>query len=214
MRVNQAECQAKQGGFTLVELAIVLVIIGLILGMAFKGKDLIDGAKVKSIATQHNKVQAAFNIYFERYGSYPGDGCVAAPAVGATTCPAAGARNGVLDSDVETAAALTLLQNSNLLSAADLQSPFGGDWGISISSNAVLGALGTNYLSMTNANGVPQASADARFVCALDRMTDDGVSGTGNVRSTTVANAYNTATDCWASALVGVSYNVGMRLLP
>lgn len=47
----------KQSGFTLVELAIVLVIIGLILGMAFKGKDLIDGAKVKNLAAQYNKFE-------------------------------------------------------------------------------------------------------------------------------------------------------------
>lgn len=39
----------QQSGFTLVELAIVLVVIGLILGMAFKGKDLIDSAKVKNM---------------------------------------------------------------------------------------------------------------------------------------------------------------------
>jgi prepilin-type N-terminal cleavage/methylation domain-containing protein len=77
MSIKQCKGHAKQTGFTLVELAIVLVIIGLILGMAFKGKDLIDGAKVKSLAAQYNKIQAAFNIYFEKYGAYPGDGCTA-----------------------------------------------------------------------------------------------------------------------------------------
>jgi prepilin-type N-terminal cleavage/methylation domain-containing protein len=209
MRVNQAACQAKQSGFTLVELAIVLVIIGLILGMAFKGKDLIDGAKVKSIAAQYNKVQAAFNIYFERYGAYPGDGC-AALAAGATTC--AGAKNGVLNTVQEAAAAMTLLQNTNLLSAADIQSPFGVNWGVSISTNGALGVAGTNYLSLvTAATGVPQGAGDRRYVCALDRMIDDGVWNTGNVRSSAPA-AYTAATDCWA--LTGLPYTIGMRLLP
>lgn len=210
MRVNQAACQAKQSGFTLVELAIVLVIIGLILGMAFKGKDLIDGAKVKSIAAQYNKVQAAFNIYFERYGAYPGDGC-GVLAAGATTC--AGAKNGLLNNANEANAAMTLLQNTNLLSAADVQSPFGGPWRVTSSANTVLnaGVGNVNFLSMAT-NGVPQVTADARFVCALDRLIDDGINTSGNVRSTTAA--YNAATDCWAPALVGVSYNVGMRLLP
>jgi prepilin-type N-terminal cleavage/methylation domain-containing protein len=221
MSVNQAGCQAKQSGFTLVELAIVLVIIGLILGMAFKGKDLIDGAKVKSIAAQYNKVQAAFNTYFERYGSYPGDGCTAAPAAGATTCPtgAANPRSGVLNTVIETAAAITLLQNTNLLSASDLQSPFGGAWGISISGNATLGLAGVNYLSLTNpATGIPIVGADARDVCALDKMIDDGVFNAGNVRSSAPA-AYTAATlDCWATsaaaALPGGPYTIGMRLLP
>ncbi|MCX7204690.1 MAG: prepilin-type N-terminal cleavage/methylation domain-containing protein [Proteobacteria bacterium] len=215
MRVNQAACQAKQSGFTLVELAIVLVIIGLILGMAFKGKDLIDGAKVKSIAAQYNKVQAAFNIYFERYGSFPGDGCGAPPALGAAfaPCPVAGVRNGLLNNANEANSAMILLQNANLLSAADVQSPFGGPWRVTSSGNTVLnaGVGNMNFLSMAT-NGVPQATADARFVCALDRLIDDGINTSGNVRSTTAP--YNAATDCWGPALVGVSYNVGMRLLP
>ena len=42
----------SQSGFTLVELAISLVIIGLVLGMTFKGRELIDGAKVKSVQAQ------------------------------------------------------------------------------------------------------------------------------------------------------------------
>ena len=64
----------RNQGFTLVELAIVLVVIGLILGMAFKGKDLIDGAKVKNLAAQYNKVVAGANTFYEKYGFYPGDG--------------------------------------------------------------------------------------------------------------------------------------------
>ena len=64
-----------QHGFTLVELAIALVIIGLVLGMTFKGRELIDGAKVKSVQAQYGKISAAMNIFFEKYGFYPGDGC-------------------------------------------------------------------------------------------------------------------------------------------
>lgn len=57
-----------QRGFTLVELAIALVIIGLVLGMTFKGRELIDGAKVKSVQAQYGKISAAMNIFFEKYG--------------------------------------------------------------------------------------------------------------------------------------------------
>jgi prepilin-type N-terminal cleavage/methylation domain-containing protein len=213
MRINQVKGQAKQSGFTLVELAIVLVIIGLILGMAFKGKDLIDGAKVKSIAAQYNKIQAAFNIYYERYGAYPGDGC-GVVVLGAVFTPCTGAKNGLLDNANEANSSMILLQNANLLSAADVQSPFGLTWAVTTSGNTTLNAgVGrVNYLSLTNNAAAPQASADARFVCALDRLIDDGINSSGNIRSTTAA--YSATTDCWASALVGVSYNVGMRLLP
>jgi len=41
--------QPRQRGFTLVEIAIVLVIIGLLLGGVLKGQGLIDSARVKNI---------------------------------------------------------------------------------------------------------------------------------------------------------------------
>ncbi|MFC7420524.1 type II secretion system protein [Iodobacter arcticus] len=211
--------QPTQSGFTLVELAIVLVIIGLILGMAFKGKDLIDGAKVKSIATQYNKIQAAFNIYFERYGAYPGDGC-GLITLGQAFVPCAGAKNGLLNTAQEANAAIILLQNANLLSAADVQSPFGVPWAVSVSTSAFFPPAGTNYLSFTTAAAVPltaaAAVADSRFVCALDRLIDNGDSGAAaaaagtTVRSTT-APLYTNATDCWART---GTVNVGLRLLP
>ncbi|MDW5415465.1 prepilin-type N-terminal cleavage/methylation domain-containing protein [Iodobacter sp. CM08] len=218
MRIKQCEGQAKQTGFTLVELAIVLVIIGLILGMAFKGKDLIDGAKVKSMAAQYNKVQAAFNIYFEKYGGYPGDGCTALQVLGTfTQCPTAG-RNGILDTVIEANSALIQLQNANILTAADLQTPFGAAWGVSVSTSNVFPPAGTNYLSFTNANAAPIATvADARYVCALDRMIDNGdsgavaVGGAGTVVRSTTAPLYTSATDCWART--GTA-NIGLRLLP
>ena len=40
----------QQSGFTLVEIAIVLVIIGLLLGGVLKGQELINSAKVKNLA--------------------------------------------------------------------------------------------------------------------------------------------------------------------
>lgn len=219
MSIKQCKGHAKQTGFTLVELAIVLVIIGLILGMAFKGKDLIDGAKVKSIAAQYNKIQAAFNIYFEKYGAYPGDGCTALQVLGTfVQCPTAG-RNGILNTVNEANSALIQLQNANILTAADLQTPFGTTWAVSISTSAVFPPAGTNYLSFTNpVNAVPIATvADARYVCALDRMIDNGdsgavaVGGAGTVVRSTTAPLYTNATDCWART--GTS-NVGLRLLP
>jgi len=60
-------------GFTLVELAIVLVIIGIILGSALKATEIIKDAKAKKNITQITKLVDAQHQYFERTGRYAGD---------------------------------------------------------------------------------------------------------------------------------------------
>ncbi len=60
-------------GFTLVELAIVLVIIGLIVGGVLVGQDLIKAATLRSAVSQLEKVNAAANTFYTKYNGYPGD---------------------------------------------------------------------------------------------------------------------------------------------
>ena len=62
-----------QSGFTLVEIAIVLVIIGLLLGGVLKGQELIENGRVKSAAADMNGISAAYNSYLDRYRRLPGD---------------------------------------------------------------------------------------------------------------------------------------------
>jgi prepilin-type N-terminal cleavage/methylation domain-containing protein len=62
----------KQQGFTLVEIAIVLVIIGLLLGGALKGQEMIKSAKVKSQMQQMDAISAAINTYQDKFGVIPG----------------------------------------------------------------------------------------------------------------------------------------------
>lgn len=62
-----------QAGYNLVELAIVLVVIGLIAGGTLKGLELVDNAKVKSVATQLNDIRLAATLFSDRYGALPGD---------------------------------------------------------------------------------------------------------------------------------------------
>jgi prepilin-type N-terminal cleavage/methylation domain-containing protein len=68
---NYLEMKNKQSGFTLIEIAIVMVIIGLLIGGVLKGQALIDNAKVKSVINDMNGVQAAYYGYYDRKHVYP-----------------------------------------------------------------------------------------------------------------------------------------------
>jgi len=65
--------KGRQSGFTLVEIAIVLVIIGLILGGVLKGQVLIDNAKYKNFSKQIDSYRAAIYTFQDRYRGLPGD---------------------------------------------------------------------------------------------------------------------------------------------
>jgi prepilin-type N-terminal cleavage/methylation domain-containing protein len=65
--------QKKQSGFTLVELAIVLVIIGLIVGGVLVGQDLIKAAENNAAIQQFEKTDAAVNTFRTKYNGIPGD---------------------------------------------------------------------------------------------------------------------------------------------
>jgi prepilin-type N-terminal cleavage/methylation domain-containing protein len=60
-------------GFTLVEIAIVLVIIGLLVGATVTGQQLISGAQANRAVAQMRDVTAAYLCYFDRYKAMPGD---------------------------------------------------------------------------------------------------------------------------------------------
>ena len=63
----------KQRGFTLVEIAIVLVIIGLLLGGILKGQELINSARVRNLADTSTGIQAAYYGFIDRFRRVPGD---------------------------------------------------------------------------------------------------------------------------------------------
>src|SRR2546428_2602115 len=65
--------RSAQAGFTLVEIAIVLVIIGLLLGGILKGQEMITQAKIKNIVNDFNGVTVAVTSYQDRYRAIPGD---------------------------------------------------------------------------------------------------------------------------------------------
>jgi prepilin-type N-terminal cleavage/methylation domain-containing protein len=63
----------RQSGFTLIEIAIVLVIIGLLLGGVLKGQELITSARVRNLIAQQDGVKAAYFGFLDRFRALPGD---------------------------------------------------------------------------------------------------------------------------------------------
>ncbi|MGZ6252244.1 MAG: type II secretion system protein [Candidatus Binataceae bacterium] len=63
----------RQRGFTLIEMSIVLVIIGLIVGGILKGQELIDSARQKNVISQVDAIKAGVTTFVDRYKAYPGD---------------------------------------------------------------------------------------------------------------------------------------------
>lgn len=86
----------SQSGFTLVEIAIVLVIIGLLLGGVLKGQEMIENARIKSVVNDMNGVSAAYNSYIDRYHAIPGDETAGTMAARGWAGTAGGNGNGAL----------------------------------------------------------------------------------------------------------------------
>ena len=98
----------SQSGFTLIEIAIVLVIIGLLLGGILKGQELINSAKVKNLATDFRNIPVYLYGYQDKFKALPGDDAnvvahlgggtlVTGPAACNNTNPAPCTGNGVID---------------------------------------------------------------------------------------------------------------------
>ncbi len=92
--------KTRQAGFTLIEIAIVLVIIGLLLGGVLKGQELINSAKVKNLATDFRNIPLYIYGYQDKFKALPGDDPRVATNVSgaiAATTPNGAQGNAVID---------------------------------------------------------------------------------------------------------------------
>lgn len=186
----------NQSGFTLIEIAIVLVIIGLLLGGVLKGQELINSAKVKNLATDFKNIPVYVYGYQDKYRSMPGDDNMPASHVGAagTVCTPSAVdqcvtANGIIDG------------KWNAVGVADESSLFwqhvrlGGFAAGSTNTANILqptNAVG-GLIGVTNANLAPTSGVTGSFViCSdgilgkfakqLDLTMDDGETSTGTLR--------------------------------
>lgn len=73
LKKSKKLCKAKTDGFSLLEISIVLLIVGIIAGSALKGMDMVEKAQIGSVANEISKLQIAYANYVNSYGILPGD---------------------------------------------------------------------------------------------------------------------------------------------
>jgi prepilin-type N-terminal cleavage/methylation domain-containing protein len=196
----------KQKGFTLVEIAIVLVIVGLLIGGVLKGQEMITNAKLKRIESDNAGIAAAMFSYQDRYLQLPGDDDSADTRF--TIFAGAGATiNGNSDGSIGGAwVGVANTETSNYwkhLRASGLVPGGGND--ATQPSNAYGGNIGIRDGSLNIAGHVTIfGSIEGPIAAILEARLDDGLATTGRIQSdTTVALMDATAT---ASAVVGGIY--------
>ena len=188
----------QQGGFTLIEIAIVLVIIGLILGGVLKGQELITSAKIRNVANDFNGISAAYYTYLDRYRTVPGDdGTALNRWPGAVN----GGGNGVLVGEwnyiLPTGTSPTATNETNLFwqhlrFAGLIAGATSGAEGGNPPNNAVGGITGVQAgaLGMTGLV-ICSGNLPAKIASAIDSQFDDGTPNTGQVRAKEQAGASN-----------------------
>jgi len=186
-----------RNGFTVIELAVVLVIIGLIVGMVVKGQVLITSGQMKQLFSQKKDITEAFYAYYERFVYYPGDDPNAAARF-------SGATNGNGNGLVGVGAGATApnfacagtgteqcdlwfeLRQANFLGGTGFGNPrhaFNGN--IALTNNTVSATAG-HWLAFQN---VPFDGCQD-----LDRQYDDGAYNTGSIRGSADYGAATTGT--------------------
>ncbi|HUW51393.1 MAG TPA: prepilin-type N-terminal cleavage/methylation domain-containing protein [Sulfuricella sp.] len=191
----------SQSGFTLVEIAIVMVIIGLLLGGVLKGQELITNSKIKNAVNDLNGISAAFNAYTDRYRHMAGDDGPLATLTARggpwLTVTQFGNNDGILT--ITAAQTFTGAgENDNFwqhLKAAGLITGNPADAGIAaLPRNAFGGLTGVTAVGVTGMTGnvVCMSQIPGKAAAAIDNQLDDGLPTTGAIRATTGAVGANT----------------------
>ncbi len=198
-----SKIKSAQRGFTLVEIAVVLVIIGLLLGAILQGTELIDNSRIKKASADISAVSAAYLSYQDRYKRLPGDD---GPNLAALTARGGdwssvtqfGNNNGVLTAALNQtwnggsehasfwqhlrAAGYITGNPADTAAAALPKNPWGGLMGITVP--AMGGGLNGVKLCMSQVPG--------KAASALDLQLDDGLGNSGRIRATLGTAGSNT----------------------
>ncbi len=211
-----------QAGFSLIEIAIVLVIIGLLIGGVLKGQTLVKNSKIKRIATDTNAVQTAMNSYMDSYWALPGDD--AGSATRWTTAAVAGNGNGLIAGlfndtvanhtantpAVETALAFNHLYCEGLLKGACIGNaatvienpvnPVGGVTGIADGRTTAVLGLTKKVVCME--------SIPMEYAMIYDTQFDDEVGTSGDIRGSANGELASTPGTATAYATAGGTVHI------
>lgn len=209
----------NQSGFTLIEIAIVLVIIGLLLGGVMKGQELINSAKVKNLATDFRNIPVFIYGYQDKFRALPGDDrgvdshlSNLNPTCPGGTCPVASsnttAGDGVIGGDWNSTSSSDesylvwqhvrlagLAPGPTAVAATDYLpvNAFGGRIGImsgtSTVANAAIKDLSTTPVAIRGTYVICSSGIPGKFVKQLDIQMDDGDTATGSMMASKV-NGY------------------------
>lgn len=198
--------KSTQRGFTLVELSIVLVIIGLIVGGVLTGQALIQAAKVRAQLTQIEQLDTAMNAFRSKFDCLPGD-CPASSGVlnavgngdGLVNYVAAAGDTPAWSATLESAVAWSQMAGQNMvagnytpddtftttqLGAAKLGTGGSILIGSDIASNTNLYALAIFASDLTTSDLIPADAARS-----IDSKRDDGLPNSGTTQGVAAGNA-------------------------
>ena len=215
--------RSQQSGFTLVEIAIVLVIIGLLLGGILKGQELINSAKVKNLANDFRVIPTYIYAYQDKFKALPGDDNQGATHLPTGTAPADnGNGNSVIDGVWNSTTATD--ESFRFWRAVRLANLAAGSTDVTNLAeyqprNAVGGIIGVSsmngvaQIAVTGTTGSYQICSRGilgRFAKQLDIQMDDGNTATGSMR--TIADTDTVAAAALATTAVddGTTYTVCM----
>lgn len=184
--------KAKIRGFTLVELAIVMVIIGLLLGGILKGQELITNAKVKSLSNDFRSVAGAYYGYLDRYRAVAGDDKDVVAHVGGTLATVStgavgdGRIDGWWNSTTTTNESMLFWQHVRLGNLLTGSTTVVAGYGPVNAAGGLIGITGTNPDTAAGFAGtfyVCSNNIDGKSAKQLDNMLDDGNGSTGSMRA-------------------------------